>query len=199
MLSNDLVPSMSYGKVFVVSAPAGTGKTTLAKRLVNTFSNIVHIPTTTTRSKREDEVAGKDYMFVSEEEFLSKIEQGDLLEHIQLYGNYYGTSKQDVDTIISQGKHALLVIDTQGAQIVKQQYQAVSIFIKPPSMDELISRLQGRATEDTAMREKRIAWAKYELLQEKGFDYVLVNDSLERAFTILASIVIAETHTKDIV
>jgi guanylate kinase len=194
MWNETLVRTLPVGKLFVISAPAGAGKTTLANRLVSTFPNVAMAATLTTRAARAGEVPGKDYEFVSKEEFLARQEKGDLLEHIELHENFYGTSSRNVSDLRYAGKHVLLVIDTRGALAIQQLLNPVLIFIKPPSMDVLKERLEGRNSEDESTRQRRLEWAKKELLDEQYFDYSIVNDNIDNAFSVLASIVIAESH-----
>jgi len=148
----------------------------------------------TTREKREDEIEGEDYYFVTDEEFRQKIELGEFVEHIELYGKRYGTLRADVDRVRESRKHVLLVIDTRGAQKVKELYQGILIFVKPPSIKDLYKRLAKRGSEDERKKEERIAWAERELADERFFDYSVVNANFDEAFFILSSILIAETH-----
>jgi guanylate kinase len=169
MLSS-YVPPWSEGKIFVLSAPAGTGKTTLAKRLVESFEALVQIPTLTTREQRPGESAGKDYEFVSREEFFKRLSNQELVEHVELHGNLYGVSFDNVNSARKSGKHVLLVIDTDGAKAIKNYYDSVLIFLKPPSMEVLSKRLHGRGTEDLEIREERLKRAQKELQDEIFFD-----------------------------
>src|SRR5262245_19806370 len=132
-----LVGNHSHGLLFVLSAPAGTGKTTLVEMLERDFDSVVRSVSCTTRPKRPNEVERVDYYFVSEEEFQKKIEQGHFLEHVTLFGYHYGTSKSHVEALRAEGKHVFLVIDTQGALLLMGQIAATFIFIMPPSFEEL--------------------------------------------------------------
>jgi guanylate kinase len=194
MLNKDLVQSWSYGQLFILSAPAGAGKTTLAKQLVAAFPNVVQAPSLTTRPRRADEIEGKDYHFVSADDFLKRKAEGELLEQVELHGYFYGTSKQEIERSRKSGRHVILVIDTRGAITLKQQLNAVLIFIKPPTFDSLRERLINRASEDEASLERRLSWARKELEDEKYFQYSVVNDDLTRALEVLESIIIAESH-----
>lgn len=194
MWNKELVQSCKRGRVFIISAPAGAGKTTLVKKLLSAFPNVVQAPSLTTRPPRKDEVEGHDYHFVSKEEFLAREAKGELLEHVELHGQLYGTSKREIERLQASGHHVVLVLDTRGALAVRQLLPAVLIFVKPPSLDALRDRLYQRASEDEAMVEKRLVWAKKELADENHFDYSIVNDDLTTAFHLLASIVIAESH-----
>lgn len=189
-----LFGDLPSGLVFVVSAPAGTGKTTLAQKLVKEFPEVIASVSYTTRQPRNGEVSGKDYHFVTVEEFKKRIDSADFLEYAELYGIYYGTSRQWVEERQKEGKHVLLVIDTQGAMQLKGKFPAIFIFIRPPSLDELEKRLLQRGTEKPEMLEKRLEWARVELEQADQYDYQIVNDNLDAAYQILRSIVIAESH-----
>lgn len=182
------------GQVFVVSAPAGTGKTTLTKMLVDEFSSVVESLSFTTRAPREDEVDGVHYQFVSRECFESSIEEGEFLEWVELYGDYYGTSRNWVEKRLGQGTHVVLVIDTQGALKLKDSYPGTFIFILPPSIEELRRRLLERRTESNEVIDKRLAWAKKEMEKGDQYDYQLTNFDLKTAYEVLKSILIAEEH-----
>ncbi len=180
--------------IFVVSAPAGTGKTTLVNQLVQEFPDIIASVSYTTRSPRPNEIEGVHYNFISEVAFRAKIEAADFLEYVELYGTYYGTSRQWIADQQRQGKHIVLVIDTQGALKLKGQLPATFIFICPPSLEVLRTRLINRQTESPEMVEKRLAWALTELEVAQQYDYEIINDDLAIAYQILRSIVIAECH-----
>jgi guanylate kinase len=190
-----LLGNLSKGLCFVLSAPAGTGKTTLVRMLSKEFSCVCESVSCTTRPPRQGEVDGKDYHFLSSSEFKKKIEQGDFLEFAEVFGYHYGTSKAFVLKQQEMGQHVFLVIDTQGAmQLKKTQFPAVYIFLSPPSLEELKQRLYKRQTESEEGIEKRLSWAKAELSMIENYDYHIVNDNLKGAFEILRSIVIAEEH-----
>lgn len=184
------------GLLFVVSAPAGTGKTTLVARLTKEFAPVVTSVSFTTRKPRPGEVEGVHYHFIGPEEFKAKVARHEFLEHVELYGDYYGTSKIWVQEQLSHGNHVILTIDTQGALILQKndKMKAVYIFIQPPSLEELRKRLKKRKTESHEVIEERLEWAKKEMMQAKHYDYVVVNDVLDKACDILRSIVIAEEH-----
>jgi len=194
-MTQKLLGNLSEGLVFVLSAPAGTGKTTLVKMLQNEFPCIIGSISCTTRAPRSGEVPGKDYHFISQEEFAGKIKNGDFLEYATVFENYYGTSKEYVLKEQKKGKHVMLVIDTQGAmQIKKNGLPAVFIFISPPSLLVLKERLFKRKTESAAVIEQRLSWAKDEMALAPQYDYHIVNDNLENAYQILRSIIISEEH-----
>lgn len=194
MSNNSLLAPQEKGMCFIVSAPAGTGKTTLIQMLVKEFPNIIASVSYTTRPPRDGEVNGKHYHFISDSQFEEKIAATDFLEYVKLYGYYYGTSKQWIEEKRQQGKHVVLVIDTQGALSLKGRLDATFIFISPPSLQELKSRLTKRQTESQEMVEKRLVWAKQEMEASTSYDYLVVNDDLSVAYQVLRSIFIAESH-----
>lgn len=189
-----LLGEMSRGLIFIVSAPAGTGKTTLVQRLATEFPSIIASISYTTRPPRKGEIQGVHYHFVSEAEFLAKIEADDFLEYVQLHGVYYGTSLQWMNQQLNNGKHVVLVIDTQGALKLKEQSVGISIFIHPPTLEVTKKRLIQRQTEKLEEIERRVEWAQNELAVARLYDYQLVNDDLEIAYQIFKSIFIAECH-----
>lgn len=189
-----MIGKRPYGLLFVLSAPAGTGKTTLVERLVRDFPCIVQSISYTTRKMRLNEKAGDHYCFVNEETFEKKILEGEFLEYVRLYGDYYGTSKVWVEEQRKLGKHVFLVIDTQGALQLMESIDASFIFLKPPSMEVLRQRLVSRGTETQESMEKRLSWAQKEMEAAHYYDYQIVNDDLESAYQVLLSIVIAEEH-----
>lgn len=182
------------GILFIVSAPAGTGKTTLVEMVVKEFNEIVRNISYTTRKMRKGEKQGVDYHFISREEFEKKIANNEMLEHVTLYGDYYGTAYESVERLLNFGKHVILVIDTQGALKLKNHTDTVFIFIEPPSLEELERRLFARKTEDLAAIKKRIEWAANELKQKSFYDYAILNDELNKSYEVLKSIIIAEEH-----
>lgn len=187
--------STGRGLAVIISAPAGTGKTTLVKMLLDEFpSALTQSVSCTTRPPRLGEVEGKHYIFLSETAFQQKIDQGDFLEHAQVFGYRYGTLKKAVERQCLRGKHVILVIDTQGALALKEKLEALFVFIEPPSMEVLAHRLTSRRTESKALIDKRLEWARYEIDQAIHYDYRIVNDELKIAYHVLKSIIIAEEH-----
>jgi len=181
------------GLLIVISAPSGTGKTTLAHMLLKEFPNMEFSVSYTTRKPRPGEVNGKDYFFVDRKTFEKMVEEGDFLEWAEVYGNLYGTSKTQVLKALHEGKDVLLDIDTQGALQVKKNFpEAVLIFILPPSLKELERRLRSRGTDDEETIEKRLKIARKEIERAPLYDYIVINDFLEKAFKQLKSIVTAE-------
>lgn len=189
-----LLGNLKRGLVFILSAPAGTGKTTLVQRLVNEFPVVLASVSYTTRAPRAGEVNGLHYHFVDEAEFLSRIAKDEFIEYVQLYGNYYGTSRVWLEEQLDQGKHVFLVIDTQGALLLKEKIKATYIFVSPPSLEVLEKRLLVRKTESQDVIQKRLGWAQQEMTAKDAYDYLIVNDELDTAYQVLRSIVIAEEH-----
>ncbi len=182
------------GQAFILSAPAGTGKTTLVNRLTSEVPHIVQSTSYTTREMREDEKEGKDYHYISFQKFQHKIERGDFIEYAEVFNNFYGTDKKDVESLLNQGLDVVLVIDTQGAMSLKPFFEGVYIFMAPPSMEELEIRLRMRKTETSEQLEGRLSWANQELKQAPLYDYNIINENLEDAYTTLKSIFCAEKH-----
>lgn len=189
-----LLGNVKQGLLFVLSAPAGTGKTTLVRRLVSEFPCIIQAVSLTTRRMRPGEVEGRDYFFVTEEEFVQRMQNNDFLEYANVFGDRYGTTKDFVDENLAKGKHVFLVIDTQGALQIKATIPSILIFLHPPSIEELRIRLAKRQTESPKAIEKRISAALEELSLAKEYDYKIMNDDFEIAYEVLKSIVIAEEH-----
>lgn len=191
-----ILGNLKKGLLFVVSAPAGTGKTTLTHMLVKEFSCVVQSISCTTRILRQNEVPGEHYHFLKREEFEKKIELGEFLEYAKIYDDYYGTSAQWIEKQQNQGKHVVLVIDTQGAMQIKKKCEATTVFILPPSLKILRERLIQRGTESGKDIEKRLDWAKHEMKVATDYDYLIINDNLDIAYHALKSLVIAEEHRR---
>jgi guanylate kinase len=169
--------------LYIISAPSGTGKTSIIKRCQRQHSNIILSISHTTRSPRRGEREGVDYFFISEERFLDKVERDEFVEWARVHGNYYGTSRQFIQKATDQGKIVILDIDVQGAMQLKEieNLFAIFIFIVPPSISELEKRLIARGTEDEESLRRRIKNAVEELQFKKKYDNVIVNDDLEKA------------------
>ena len=182
------------GLLFIISAPAGTGKTTLVDRLCADIGHVRRSVSCTTRAPREGEIPWQSYRFLTAQEFSHLEQEGAFLECAQVFGNLYGTLQEDVDRLLDQGQHVILVIDTQGALQLKTQVEAITIFLKPPSMEALRERLQLRGTDSAESIEVRLTWAQHELELARQYDYVVCNDQLEAAYDVLRSIVVAEEH-----
>ncbi len=170
------------GNLYIVSAPSGTGKTTLCRIIMNTFSNIGYSVSHTTRSPRDGEVDGTDYYFVSRKEFQTMVKNGSLAEWAEVHGNYYGTSVNYINKCLAGGNDILLDIDVNGAkQIVAKYPDAVTIFIMPPSLEELKERLQARGTDAFDVIEKRLKNAESEIAEKDFYRHVIINDDLKTA------------------
>ena len=186
------------GCLIVISGPSGAGKTTLCSMLLKEFPNLEFSVSFTTRPPRPGEVNGKDYWFVSKEEFLKRIEEGDFLEWAEVYGNLYGTSKSQIEKALKEGKNLLLVLDTQGALRVKELFpEAVLIFILPPSLEELERRLRKRGADGEEVIARRLKEAEREMEKAELYDFVVVNDDLEGAFKELREIVREITENEE--
>ena len=167
-----------------MTAPSGAGKTTIVRHLLKTFDELAFSISATTRPPRKGEVDGKDYYFLSEKQFKKKIEKDKFVEWEEVYpGKYYGTLKKEVKRIWKQGQHIVFDIEVKGATNIKNYFgdKALAVFIKPPSMKELMRRLENRDTENITTIKVRMARAKLEMTYEHNFDKVLVNDELEVA------------------
>ena len=187
---------MSQGNLYILSAPSGAGKSSLISALLekNQGTKKMVSISHTTRSPRPGESHGVHYYFVSVEEFETLIEKGHFLEYAKVYDNYYGTPKEHVMNLLEEGKSVILEIDIQGAMKVKESYSdAVFIYVVPPSLDVLTSRLHGRGTDDKEVIHKRLSLACSELALAHRYDYIVVNDDLEDAIERTASILRAET------
>ncbi len=179
---------MSANKLFVISGPSGVGKGTLAKMLIENEKDIKLSISCTTRTARVGEVHGKDYFFISKEDFLEKVDKGGFLEYSNHFDSYYGTPKDYVEESLKTS-NVLLEIDVNGGlEIKKACPQAVLIFIAPPSMQELKNRLIKRNTETAEKIEKRLSRLDYELKQKQFYDFVVVNDDLDKAYNEIISI-----------
>lgn len=178
------------GLLFIVSAPSGTGKTTLCKNLLRRVRNLYLPVSVTTRSPRIGEKADRDYRYVNEDFFKAEIKKGNLLEWVKNFGYYYGTPKKDILRAINRGKDVLLRIDVKGAMQIKRRFpESILIFLKPPSMKELIRRLKKRNTDKSEEIDKRLKLAKKELGYISEYKYVVVNDDLNRAVKEFAAII----------
>ena len=184
------------GVLFVISGPSGVGKGTINQKLFAEFDGEVAFSVSaTTRGPREGEIDGKHYFFISRQEFESRVANNEFLEHAQFAGNCYGTPRSYVLDLLAQGVSVILEIDLQGAIQVKERMpESVSIFILPPSFEELESRLRGRGTETPDKIEKRLAAAKHEIEMAHIYDYRIVNDDLEEAYAKLRDIFVSENE-----
>jgi len=178
------------GKLIVVSAPSGAGKTTIVKEILKNFPELIFSISATTRPKREIEVEGVEYFFLSETEFKKKIENKEFIEWEKFYDYYYGTFKSFIEENIDLGKPILFELDVKGALTIKRLYPyAHLIYISPPSFDELVNRLKQRKTEIESDFMKRIERAKMELSLKNKFDYIIENTELDIAIREAISLV----------
>jgi guanylate kinase len=180
------------GKLVIFSAPSGSGKTTVVRHLLNTNPDLQFSVSATTRKKRPKEIDGKDYYFLSQQEFESKLANGEFLEYEQVYdGLYYGTLKSEVERIWEQNKSVIFDVDVVGGLNIKKIYgkQALAVFLRPPSVEDLMERLKKRETEVEHELKQRINKATEELKYEKEFDIVLINNILAHTLKETESIV----------
>lgn len=191
-MTSDHFETASKGIIFVLSAPAGTGKTTLVKMLTDEFSNIKKSTSCTTRMPRPREKDGVDYFYIDRQTFEKKISEGDFLEYAKVFEHYYGTSKSFVEHELASGHHIFLVIDTQGAKQLMKKIQGVFIFVAPPSRQEQEARLRKRGAESDEMIQERLLWAENEIAQAVHYDYQIINRDLKTAYEELKKIVLDE-------
>jgi guanylate kinase len=181
------------GLLFIVSAPSGTGKTTLAERLVQILPNLRMSRSYTSRPARPSERDGVDYNFITRAQFEAMITRGEFLEFADVFGNLYGTSRLDVERMLESGQDVVLVIDVQGAKQVKQNgIDHTSIFVLPPSFEILERRLRGRSADSEPAMQRRLAAARAESGCYADYDYVVINDQLEPTVVRLQEIIAAE-------
>jgi len=185
------------GLLVVISGPSGVGKGTVRRALFEMKNhNLTYSVSMTTRPKREGEVEGKDYYFVTESEFKKYIKQGKMLEYANFVGNYYGTPKDKVEENLNKGQEVVLEIEVEGAaQVKKKMPDCVMIFIAPPSKEDLYERLKKRGTESEEIIQERIAKANREFEKAKNYDYIVVNDEVNNAADRIMAIIRAE-HAK---
>jgi guanylate kinase len=182
----------------ILSAPSGGGKTTIARALLARRPELGYSVSCTTRAPRPAEVQGRDYYFMSRSEFLAERERGAFAESAEVHGNLYGTLRSEVERVMACGTHVVMDIDVQGAvQFVRAFPQSVTIFILPPSAEVLLERLKGRNTESPAQLAARLQSALQELQHVGEYEYVIVNDDLERAVVSVESILDAEFVSRE--
>ena len=180
------------GKLIIFSAPSGAGKTTLVHWLMNEISGLVFSVSATSRKMRPGEVDGKDYYFLTADEFKEKIKNNEFVEWEEVYENqFYGTLASEVERLRNQGKNVVFDVDVMGGMNIKKMYgdEALSVFIMPPSVEELEKRLRNRNTETEESIKKRVGKAKYEMQFADKFDKIVVNDNLEEAKKEIKNIV----------
>jgi guanylate kinase len=191
---------MKPGFLFVITAPSGCGKGTLRRALLAEQPDIKFCPSITTRPQRPGEVRGVDYIFVSVEEFIERKRSNELVEWAEVYGNFYGTPKEDLEQALEQGYVVLLEKDVQGARTLRQAYpEGIFIFILPPSFEELERRIRTRGTENDMEQRIRLDSARREIADLAGFDYVIINEDIERATDRLVAITLGERARRDLI
>ncbi|MBL7077568.1 MAG: guanylate kinase [Kiritimatiellae bacterium] len=189
--------------LIIVSAPSGAGKTTLCERLLAEFPEMVYSVSCTTRAPRGEEVDGRDYCFLSDDEFATRVEHDDFLEHAVVHGHHYGTLRESVGSAMRNGQSVLMDIDVQGAAQVREALLAagsddptgghwVDIFISPPSLEALRERLEGRGEDAPEVIEGRLKNAGAEMARASEYRYTVINDDLDEAYTHLHGIVVRE-------
>ena len=187
------------GLLLILSSPSGAGKTTLSRRLMEWDRSLRFSVSATTRSARPGEQDGREYYFKSRQDFEAMVDSGEMLEHAEVFANFYGSPRAPVEKAMSEGRDTLFDIDWQGGQQIKQAMRGdvVSIFILPPSIAELESRLRGRVQDSEAVIADRMAKSQSEISHWMEYDYVIVNHALEAAFNDLVIILTAERLRRD--
>mgnify|MGYP000903240887 FL=1 len=179
----------------VLSGPSGAGKGTICHKLREKRNDLSYSVSATTRSPRKGEVDGKDYFFITIDRFKEMIANDEMLEYAEIYGNYYGTPKPYVMNILDQGKDVVLEIDPQGALQIKKHFpDAIFVFIVPPSLDELTKRIYNRGTDSEEVIKRRLSAATSELEYASKYDYIIVNDEVEKATNKVSNIIDAERN-----
>lgn len=186
------------GKLIVVAGPSGSGKTTIAHAVLAANPEIRFSVSATTRPQRANETEGRDYFFLSHDEFTKRVEAGEFVEWEEVFGNLYGTLRSEVDAKVAIGRPILFDVDVKGALSIKKQYpNALLLFIMPPSMAVLERRLRGRRTEDDATVARRLERAAMEMELARQFDRIVINDDIERAVAVAKGIVESYIHSEE--
>ena len=189
---------MTKGILYIISAPSGAGKSSLVRAIVHKLADVVVSVSHTTRPMREGEVDVQDYHFIDESRFSAMVEQGDFLEHAQVFGNYYGTSKQSIEAQLLSGKDVILEIDWQGARQIRQRMNdSRSVYILPPSIIALKQRLSNRGQDTDEVIDARMREAVSEMSHYGEFDYIVINDDFDEATEQLASIFVCNRMLLD--
>ena len=183
------------GLIIVLSAPSGTGKSSICRRLLGACPEIEFSVSYTSRIPRPNEVDGKDYHFISRQDFQRRIDQDEFVEWVENYGNFYGTSVKAINNVLNQGKDLLLDIEPRGAKAIKKKFpDAVFVFVLPPSLDELLRRLEKRGHESPEAIKTRFAQAERELKEVLWYDYAIFNEDLETAIKQMIAFYRAEKN-----
>ena len=183
--------------IIVVSAPSGSGKTTIVSRLLEKKTGLRRSVSCTTRLPREGESNKEDYIFLSKEEFRDKIDRGEFLEWEENFGNYYGTTRRQVEEAIEEGEDIILSIDVKGARRVKRAFpESISVFVMPPSREELAARIKKRNTDAEEQVSIRLNESEKEIASANEYDYLIVNDDLDKAVDELAYIIDTERQNR---
>jgi guanylate kinase len=186
--------SKQAGILIVISGFSGAGKGTLMKRLLSDYDEFALSVSMTSRQMREGEVDGREYFFVSKEEFETAIKEGKLLEHAEYCGNYYGTPKEYVEKKLKEGKNVILEIEVQGAMQIRKKFpEALLLYVTPPSIAELERRLKARGTETDEVIKRRLTQAKTEVDYVDDYDYLVINDNLDECVKEMYGIICAST------
>ena len=182
----------------ILSAPSGGGKTTIARRLLETRRDVGYSISCTTRAPRDGETDGRDYFFLTKEEFRARRERGEFAECAEVHGQWYGTLHSEIKRVLADRKHVIMDIDVQGAaQLARAFPEAVLVFVLPPSAEVLLERLRARRTENRASLARRMMNALEELRHAESYQYVVVNDVLDRAVARVSAVIDAETSRRE--
>lgn len=186
------------GIPFIVSGPSGAGKTTLYRMALERIERIRHSVSYTTRPRREGEVNGRDYRFVDDVNFDRMVKRGEFIEYATIHGHRYGTSGKDLAALLDEGLDVILEIDVQGARSLRGLLEgAVYVFVAPPSVDELRRRLSARGKDSPGEIEKRLQAAAGEIRSAGEYDYIIINDDIDRSFDLLRAVILAERSKKE--
>ncbi len=192
MERNPLQEKRNRGRLFIVSAPSGAGKTTLCRNVVASLPHLKFSVSYTTRQPRPGETPDADYTFISREDFQSMIDRGEFIEWAQVHGERYGTSRQRLQEMIRSGYDVILDIDTQGAMQIKEKHsEGTYVFVMPPSLEVLQQRLRSRMTDSLQEIEKRLKRSVAEIKTYPAYDYVIINDTLEKAVREFEAIILS--------
>ncbi|MFC1813542.1 guanylate kinase [Thermodesulfobacteriota bacterium] len=188
--SDNQTASSNLGRLYIIAAPSGAGKTTLCRAVLDQFANMFYSVSYTTREPRRGDRKGVDYHFISKGDFKKRIEKGTWAEWAEVHGNYYGTDTEFLDRGLASGSDILLDIDVQGTRQILEKYpEAITIFIMPPSLDILRSRLEARGTDSEEVISRRLANAEKEMAQKDLYRHIITNDQLSVAIEQLISII----------